>query len=136
MPPVPDGMVSVDETAVKGGPAPADAGLRRVEDAEGMEAVSHIVKMVICTYFEEDRAMAQLNQWCRENDGRGQQFEQLGTETAGGTKVYTGQVWAMAGNYFPHEKLAEAFPTFDWLFPVVLVAYSPDHEGVEIYRGG
>lgn len=87
--------------------------------------MSYITKMVIYTAYD-DAAMARLNKWCAEHDEREQQFERLDMDAAGGTKVFTSQVWAMAGNYFAAEALAEVFPTFGWLYPEVAVLIIDD----------
>lgn len=94
--------------------------------------MSLITDMLIFTSFDEDAAMKRLNAWCVEHDPeRTQRFERLDTDAAGGTKWFTGNVWAMAGNYFRHELLVEAFPSFGWRDPecVVLIV---DHEGDDI----
>ena len=39
------------------------------------------------------------------------------TTVADGHKPYTASLWAMCGDYFPVEKLAEALPTFGWAKP-------------------
>lgn len=80
--------------------------------------MSVIVDLVVLHDGSEDKAMAQLNAWCAENDtARQQQFERIGTDEAGGNKVFCSEVWAMAGNHFPHYLLSEAFPSFGWLRP-------------------
>lgn len=104
-----------------------------------MEALSLITDMVIVADLNEDEAMARLNAWCAENDEHRQQwFEQLDVDAAGGVKFYTGQVWAMSGNYFPHEKLAEAFPTFGWRYPdsVILIVNDEHFDASRVYRAG
>jgi hypothetical protein len=79
--------------------------------------MSSITRMVIYAASSEDEAMARLNAWCAEHDSRGQQFGRLDEDTAGGYKVFTSQVWAMAGNYFAHEDLVEVFGSFGWRYP-------------------
>lgn len=88
-----------------------------------MAVMSHLTDMVIIASPIDDEAMARLNAWCATEDPRGQQFERLNTDAAGGTKIFTGTVWAMCGNHFPFQRLAEALPTFGWNIPggVVLV---------------
>lgn len=92
--------------------------------------------MVVITGGYEDEAIAKLNAWCAANDHREQQFEQLNTDAAGGSKVFTKQVWAMAGNYFPYEKLGAAFPGFGWRYPDDAIMIVNDEHGdrSEIYR--
>lgn len=92
--------------------------------------MSCITDMVIYTCHPETEAMAELNVWCATDDeARHQQFRPLDAEmVAGGTKVFTSYVWAMAGNYFRAEALAEMLPTFRWVAPetVVLIATTED----------
>lgn len=98
--------------------------------------MSLITDMVIYAR-REDEAMARLNAWCVENDPhRQQRFEQLDTDAAGGCKFFTDQVWAMSGNYFPHEKLAEAFPTFGWRYPdgAVLIVNDEHDDATRVFR--
>jgi hypothetical protein len=80
--------------------------------------------------------MARLNQWCAEHDHREQQFQQLDTYAAGGVKTFTDRVWAMAGNYFAHELLAEAFHTFGWRYPeaAILIINHKDMSAAQIVR--
>lgn len=87
--------------------------------------MSSITRMVIYTAYD-DEAMGRLNAWCAERDERRQQFEPLNMDAAGGFKVFTSQVWAMAGNYFPHEDLIDAFPSFDWRYPQAAVLIVDD----------
>jgi hypothetical protein len=99
--------------------------------------MSRITDMVIFTSLDESEAMARLNAWCAQDGRPGvQQFERLNTEAAGGRKVFSSDVWAMAGNYFVWERLAEALPTFDWAWPdeVVLIVNSEHGTAVQVYR--
>lgn len=94
--------------------------------------MSLITDMLIFASSHETAAMERLNAWCVEHDpDREQRFERLDTDPAGGTKWFTGEVWAMAGNYFRWWELIEAFPSFDWLDPdsVVLIV---DHESEDV----
>lgn len=94
--------------------------------------MSSITEMVIVTAFGEEEAMARLNAWCVEHDTeRHQTFERLNTEAAGGFKVFTSNVWAMAGNYFPWFDLAKALPDFAWLSPEDVVLVVRYHGGDE-----
>lgn len=98
--------------------------------------MSVISDMVLFTEMHEDEAITRLNAWCAENDSRSQQFTQLDTDEAGGWKVMTSQVWAMSGNHFRHEVLAEVLPTFGWRYPhhvVLIVNYEYD-ECSRVYR--
>lgn len=92
--------------------------------------MSSITDMVVFTGIDESEAMARLNAWCAEN-GEGQQFCQLDTGGAGGRKVFCSPVWAMAGNYFPHDQLAAVFSSFGWRWPqgvVLLLDYAHDDD--------
>jgi len=90
--------------------------------------MSSITDMVIFTEIGDEEAMARLNAWCVEHDTeRHQKFERLDAHPAGGWKVFTPQVWAMAGNYFPWWELAEALPTFGWLTPATVVLVCQYH---------
>lgn len=98
--------------------------------------MSTISQMVLFTLGWDDEAVARLNEWCAANDERGQQFQELNADAAGGTKVFTSKVWAMAGNYFRHEMLAEVLPSFGWRYPhhtVLIVNYEHD-ECSRVYR--
>jgi hypothetical protein len=87
-------------------------------------------------------AIDRLNAWCLVADaGREQRFGSLDTEAAGGTKVFTPKVLAMAGNYFRWRELAESLPSFGWRFPsaVALCVDAEDvdgydHTGMHVYR--
>jgi len=98
--------------------------------------MSHITDMVIFTSLDESEAMARLNAWCAQDGPGVQQFERLDTDDAGGRKCFTSDVWAMAGNYFDWERLAEALPTFGWVWPdeVVLIVNSEHGNAVQMFR--
>ncbi len=83
--------------------------------------MSVITDMVIFTTFDEADAMGRLNEWHADGDDTRCWFTRLDTDAAGGPKVFTSGVWAMAGNYFPHRELIEAFPTFGWRSPAEVV---------------
>jgi len=97
--------------------------------------MSLVTDMVLYTAGNEPDAMRRLNEWCTEADDRHQQFAQLDEEAAGGDKVFTGEVWAMAGNYFPHADLADALPGFGWRYPrrVVLII-DPEDGDIHVVR--
>jgi hypothetical protein len=64
--------------------------------------------------------MSALRQWCLEKADR-QTFEPIFrphnvafSHHPGGAKVFCDSVYAVCGNYFPHEELIKAFPTFGW----------------------
>lgn len=90
--------------------------------------MSLMTDMIVFAAIGDDDAIERLNAWCATNDGRGQQFRPLDTDAAGGAKVFCNLVWAMCGNYFPVEKLVEAFPSFGWRLPDYAVLII-DHEG-------
>lgn len=95
--------------------------------------MSIITEMIIYTPQSEHEAMDRLNEWSEKADTeRGQRFEQLDVSGAGGTKFFTGDIWAMAGNHYPYEKLLEKMPSFGWTYPedVVLIF---NHENEETY---
>lgn len=97
--------------------------------------MSVITDMVIFSTHDDD-AMERVNAWCAEHDHRQQQFVRLDTDAAGGYKVFTDDVWAMSGNYFPHEDLVDALPSFGWRYPenvVLIVDYEHD-DAVRVYR--
>jgi len=98
--------------------------------------MSSITYMVIFMGLYESEAMTRLNAWCAQNDPGVQQFEPLDTDAAGGRKVFTASVWAMAGNYFDWERLAEALPTFGWNWPneVVLIVDDEHGNAVQVFR--
>lgn len=56
-----------------------------------------------------------MNTWCRKH-ADGQEFKQItiARDATGGSKVFTTDVYACAGNYFPWEELIEALPSFGW----------------------
>lgn len=92
--------------------------------------------MVIYTACD-DEAMAKLNAWCAEHDtDRQQRFERLDVDAAGGVKVFTCEVWAMAGNYFPYEGLVEVFPSFGWRYPedAILIVDDAHVNGSQVIR--
>ncbi len=99
--------------------------------------MSTITDMVLFTEGYDDEAVARLNAWCADDDTeRQQQFQRLDTDAAGGSKVFTSQVWAMAGNYVRYEVLGELLPTFGWKYPhhtVLVVNYQHD-ECARVYR--
>lgn len=97
--------------------------------------MSVITDLVIFSTHDED-AMDRVNAWCVEHDHRQHQFAKLDTDAAGGGKVFTDDVWAMAGNYFPHEDLVEALPSFGWRYPqnVVLIVDHEHDDEVRVYR--
>ena len=99
--------------------------------------MSLITDMVLTTWHD-DEAVARLNAWCAEHDTqRQQQFAKLNTDAAGGLKVFTGDIWAMAGNYFPWWELTQVFGSFGWYNPekAVLIVEPEGEDGVLIFRG-
>lgn len=92
--------------------------------------MSVITNMVLVVGISDKETVGQVNAWCALHDVREQQFAPLDESAAGGVKVFTGEVWAMAGNFFPWQELAAALGSFGWLDPdrVVLVV---DHEHEE-----
>jgi hypothetical protein len=80
--------------------------------------MSLITEMVIYLPNSEDLAMSQLNRFSQEIDSvRHQVFELIPTGNAGGSKLFTGDIWAMAGNYYPVEDLINKIPSFSWTYP-------------------
>jgi hypothetical protein len=79
--------------------------------------MSHITDMLVLTGEEPDsKPIKALNAWCEEH-ANGQVFNLISEkqiEKAGGCKVFTTELYACAGNYFPWEKLIEVFHTFGW----------------------
>lgn len=71
--------------------------------------------------------MASLNEWCARQS-RVVAFLPLDLGDAGGGKAMQIEIFAAAGNYYDHRALADAFPSFPWVFPdeAVLVAYPED----------
>lgn len=98
--------------------------------------MSVITDMVLFTESHEDEAVARLNAWCSENDYSNQEFSRLDTDAAGGRKVFTSQVWAMAGNHFRHEQLIEVLPSFGWRYPhhVVLIVNYEHEDCARVHR--
>lgn len=100
--------------------------------------MSLITDMVIFTGMDEHDAMDRLNAWCGQNDPRKQQFRPLDPDAAGGSKFFCGEVWAMAGNYFPHQQLIETFADFNWRYPehVVLIVDAETDDRSAVVRPG
>jgi hypothetical protein len=99
--------------------------------------MSVITDLLLVTTLDERDAVERVNAWCRDSDPRKQEFLSLGTDDAGGNKVFCAHVWAMSGNYFRHEALAEALPTFGWREPrgvVLVVDYEHNQGRVQVYR--
>lgn len=92
--------------------------------------MSSITDIIITCSVSENEAIEDIHRWCRDhNRCDDQQFGRLDTKPAGGNKVFTTQVWAMAGNYFPWRELSEAFPKFRWNLPelaVMVMAHESD----------
>lgn len=99
--------------------------------------MSVITDVLLITNFDEHDAVEMLNAWCRDHDGRQQQFARLNEDAAGGNKVFTSEMWAMAGNHFPWRELAAALPSFGWRWPeeVVLVVNYEHDEETHVFRG-
>ena len=99
--------------------------------------MSLITDMLIFICHEEREAMERLQAWCVEHDpDRQQRFEKLDTDPAGGSKWFTAEVWAMAGNYFRWSELIEAFPSFGWRDPesVVLIVDHESNDHIRVIR--
>lgn len=99
--------------------------------------MSVITDLLLVTSLDERDAVERVNAWCRDNDSRKQEFAPVGTDEAGGNKVFCAHVWAMAGNYFRHEALAEVLPSFGWRNPagvVLLVDYEHNDGRMQVYR--
>lgn len=102
--------------------------------------MSVITEMVIYLDESEDEAMANLNDWCRENDTvRHQEFRFISgiPDEAGGSKYFTGEIWAMAGNHFPYKELIDAFPGFDWRQPekTILIVNHENEDSLRLIAG-
>lgn len=100
--------------------------------------MSVITDMVLVTFMEDREAVDRLNAWCQAFDGdRGQRFAKLDEDMAGGSKWFTGQIWAMSGNYFRWYELVEALPTFGWRSPDNVLLLVDDEHGDEplAFRG-
>lgn len=102
-----------------------------------MSSVSSMV--ITCTLGEEDEdgGLPALHAWCADLQPRSIRFGTLNDDPAVcNGKGMQALVLACAANYFDENALAEAFPTFPWLFPeeAVLVIH-PEHGGVRIVRG-
>lgn len=98
--------------------------------------MSVVTDIILFTEMHDDEAVERLNQWCEANDPRGQRFERLDTDPAGGYKAFTSVVWAMSANHFRHEELAAVLPSFGWRYPhhVVLVVNDEHDECARVYR--
>lgn len=78
--------------------------------------MSHITDMLLLTNEEPGSVPVRaLNAWCKQH-ADGQVFKRLKIErnAPGGHKVFTTEVYACAGNFFPWEKLLEVLPSFGW----------------------
>lgn len=76
--------------------------------------MSVVTDMLLLSLEELDSlAVRRLNEWCKKN-AAGQTFKQIDTKGAGGCKVFTTNVYACAGNYFPWRELLKALPSFGW----------------------
>jgi hypothetical protein len=80
---------------------------------------------ILTTFMDEQEAMTRLNAWCKATTD--EEFVQLATEKAGGWKVLTTDVWAMASKQLPAVGLRERLPTFGW--------DSPEHVRLQVYDG-
>jgi hypothetical protein len=101
--------------------------------------VSHVSNLIVtCELIEDDAdgGMAAFHAWCKNFDKPIRFAEipdDLGINHGKGIEVH---VLVAAGNYFDHGALAEAFPTFPWMFPenAVLVIH-PQNGWPIIVRG-
>jgi len=85
--------------------------------------------MVIAKY--EDKAMEEVNRALAVADSeRHQQFQELSTDQAGGTKFFTTPVWAAAFNHLLPETVREAICRADWDEPdeALIIEASGDFE--------
>lgn len=103
-----------------------------------MSSVSSMVITCALIEDEEDGGLLALHAWCADLQPRPVRFGVLNDDPA----VCNGKgmqafVLACAANYFDEDALAEAFPTFPWLFPgeAVLVIH-PEQGEARIVRGG
>lgn len=83
----------------------------------------------------DEKLIDKINTWCHENDPeRHQTLHKIATDNAGGTKLFTGYIYAAAFNHFPHEELILFFETMKgWEYPeeaVMLVNYEGKHASV------
>jgi hypothetical protein len=93
--------------------------------------MSSVTNMIVtCDLIEEDDdgGLGAFHAWCTHLD-RPIRFDavpdDLGVNHSKGTEVH---ILVAAGNYFDHDALATAFPTFPWMFPqnAVLVIHLQD----------
>jgi hypothetical protein len=97
--------------------------------------MSVVTDMIIITDCDETESMELVNAWCAENDvERHQQFNELNTDAAGGTKYLGSRIWATGGNFFPYMDLVQVFHTFNWRNPtsVVLIINHEDKEYTQV----
>lgn len=87
--------------------------------------MSSIHNLVILSEVDDPVAIAQVNAWIRKLDTeRGQQFEPVNTEYAGGTKSMTCAIYAVGANHVSYvDELRKALQSFGWISPGSVVMY-------------
>jgi hypothetical protein len=83
--------------------------------------------MLVALGLCEEEGIAALNEWCARQS-RVVVFQPLDLDAAGGGMAMQVEIFAAAGNYYDHQALADAFPSFPWVYPdeAVFVAYPED----------
>lgn len=79
--------------------------------------MSYITQAVLVLgVLEEESSVQAVNAHLRKQ-GHEQSFGRLDTSAAGGSKVYSGQVWAAAFNYVPSDDVRLAVKAARWHDP-------------------
>lgn len=79
--------------------------------------MSYITQAVLVLgVLEEESSVVMVNAHLQKS-GHEQSFKRLATSAAGGSKVYSGQIWAAAFNYVPSDDVRSAVKAARWEEP-------------------
>ncbi len=92
--------------------------------------MSYTTDLTLCVAYSGDKGVAPFLEKIAGVERFGYTLHRIDTRGAGGTRNYTGTVYAMGSNHFPTQELQALMDSVEWSFPdrVVLVACSERFE--------
>lgn len=86
--------------------------------------MSHVTALTLCIDYSGDKGLAPFLEKVAGIERFGYTLHRIDTSGAGGTRNYTGTIYAMGSNHFPTEELQALMDSVEWNFPdrVVLIA--------------
>ncbi|WP_433568119.1 hypothetical protein ACQP1O_42965 (plasmid) [Nocardia sp. CA-151230] len=98
--------------------------------------MSYTTDLLLCLDYSSDKGIQPFLEAIAKVERFGDTLKPISTEAAGGTRLYTGAVYAMGTNHFPTWDLQELIDSVKWSRPgnVMLVVCSEDWTESRIIR--